>query len=120
MDKARHLVSRIEDVGGALAKTCLDALVKALGEVDEAETKLERELNAIEAQLQVPEVMCVICREIIRPCDNSVRLPCMCVFHEQCIMPSLRNGTITCCPLNRVQVPRGIVEAFPVWAWHQQ
>lgn len=120
LNKATRLVVRAGEHGGALGIECLEKLLHVLEQVNDVEASFERELNAVEAQLQAPQVMCVICREMLRPGDSVLRLPCMCVFHEHCIMPSLRNGTITSCPLDRVQVPPGVLETLPVWPWRQQ
>lgn len=117
-NKTTHLVVKAKELG-VLGFEYAESLEKIQKEVDDTEKRWNRQLNAIEAQLQAPHHLCVICLEMMRPGDKVVRLPCMCVFHEQCLMPRLRNGSVTRCPIDRSEVPHDTAYLLPISTWGQ-
>lgn len=61
--------------------------------------------------------MCVIDLEQIADGDVVVRLPCLHVFHRDCIVPYLQQLDIPICPIDRSIVPVEDLSSLPVWTW---
>lgn len=55
------------------------------------------------------EERCCICLDELGDGDLVVRLPCMCIFHHDCVMPQLKSGLLTRCPIDRTQVRQDIM-----------
>lgn len=86
-------------------------------EREEAEQRWQRELDEIEQRLIGPHERCAICQCAIRLGERVVRLPCIHVYHEECIMPKLQNGTVTQCPFCRMTMEPAVISELPVYAW---
>lgn len=83
---------------------------------------IEQRMAAAEAEVhhtcsEGPE--CVIDLTRIVKGDLVVRLPCMHVFHVECIMDYLRNDPAPVCPIDRSPVPSTDVNRLPVWRWEE-
>lgn len=58
---------------------------------------------------------CIIDLEPIRNGDSVVRLPCLHVYHSDCILPYLRGQRSPKCPLCRTAVSRDDLDYLPMW-----
>ncbi len=59
--------------------------------------------------------VCVIDLEPFRSGDVLIRLPCMHVFHRDCILPFLKRTAQPKCPFDRAPVNRAQIDELPVW-----
>lgn len=114
--RAARLVEKAEQLGdfGAEFREVLEAWRK---EKEDAEQRSECLLNEIETRLQGPHEKCVLCQCVIRHGERVVRLPCLDVYHEECMLPKLQDGTVTRCPLCRVSVNPAVINVLPVFSW---
>lgn len=62
--------------------------------------------------------LCVIDLETIADGEVVIRLPCMHVFHRDCILPYLQQLGSPCCPIDRTPVDSEELDALPVWMWN--
>lgn len=60
---------------------------------------------------------CVIDLTRIEAGDEVVRLPCMHVFHSECLMPYLHREDVPLCPIDRSPIPKRVIHRLPVWRW---
>lgn len=102
---------------GADAGARLRELKRARGE---SEKKWQVELEEIAGMLDEVEkkgTQCVIDLSLIQKGELAVRLPCLHVFHADCMMPYLSVNEAPVCPIDRCPVPKSIVPYLPVWPW---
>jgi len=60
---------------------------------------------------------CVIDLDQILPGQKVIRLPCMCIFHYDCIMPYLVSTRNPRCPIDRTVVPRQDIRNLPSYTY---
>lgn len=94
-----------------------EALDAAREEHKRAEQRWERKLNETAKRLKGPHEKCVLCLDAIRHGEQVVRLPCQHAFHKNCMLPRLRNRSITRCPVDRITVEHSAVNRLPVFVW---
>lgn len=99
--RATRLADKSRELGELGVKHAL-ALNAARATLEEAERGYGRKLDEIEQHLRGPHEKRVLCPEWIRRGERAV--PCHHVFHEDCMLPGLRDGAITSCPLDRKPV----------------
>lgn len=92
-------------------------LNEARVELEEAEQHWERKLDEVEEGLKGPHEICALCQCVIRRGEKVVRLLYRHVFHEKCMLPKLSDGTVTCCPLDRIPVERAAIRNLRAFAW---
>lgn len=61
--------------------------------------------------------VCVICLSEIERGERVIRLPCMHVFHADCILGYLRSAPRPQCPLDRSEIPRRTIDSLPIFKW---
>lgn len=76
--------------------------------------------RAIEAEERVEAVddsrrICVFDFEPFRSGDVLIRLPCLHVFHRDCVVPYLRRSRHPQCPYDRAPVSHCLINNLPVW-----
>lgn len=87
--------------------------------MEEAERRWELKPDEVEQRSQGPYEKCVLCLERIQDGEQAVRLPCHHVFHKDCMLPALRDGTITGCPLDSNPVDLATMDRLPVFVCGQ-
>lgn len=102
---------------GELGAELTEALDAARADIEEAERRWEQKLDEIEQRLQGPHEKCILCLEWIRDGEQALFHPCHHVFHKDCILPALRNGTITGYPLDRSPVDPAFFDRLHVLVW---
>lgn len=60
---------------------------------------------------------CVIDARPFRKGDHLVRLPCMHIFHRDCILPYLRQCDRPACPVDLTLIPLDAVDDLPAWIY---
>lgn len=58
---------------------------------------------------------CVVDLEPIRPGERAVRLPCLHVFHADCLLPYFDTLENPACPIDRFPIPKEDVNNLPTW-----
>lgn len=79
-------------------------------------TELEHIAAEVEA-LPVRKCQCVIDLADIEAGQLVVRLPCMHVFHAECILPWFAKQEHPKCPIDRCPIPKDQIANLPVWRW---
>jgi len=79
-------------------------------------TELEGMAAEVDA-LPVRSCQCVIDLQDIEAGDLVVRLPCMHVFHAECILPWFNSRNAPKCPIDRCPIPKDQIANLPVWRW---
>lgn len=75
------------------------------------------EIAAVLDEAERTETRCVIDLSVMEKGQLAVRLPCLHVFHAECMMPYLQSSQSPECPIDRTAVPKHIVPYLPVWPW---
>ena len=61
--------------------------------------------------------ICVVCLCEIERGERAIRLSCCHLFHADCILQYLRTAPRPQCPLDRIDVPRRVIDTLPVFKW---
>ena len=80
----------------------------------------EEEQNEVPAASPVTDEdtrVCVIDLMEIEPGEQVIRLPCLHVFHAECILGYLRSTPRPQCPLDRIDVPRRVIDSLAIFNW---
>lgn len=116
-----EITRRREDLLEDMA--ALDAPVEVVDEdkpeADNEVVDLDKEnsLPAKPKKKKEPPPTCCIDLEPILPGETVVRLPCMCVFHQKCLMPYLLSAPNPRCPIDRTPIRRSDIHLLPVFKW---
>lgn len=65
---------------------------------------------------EVAKQECVIDMSPFLPGQRLVTLPCMHVFHEECVMPHLRGEYNPMCPIDRSPIRKEDLPLLPIWS----
>ncbi len=128
-DRLQNAKSPTDEIALRRVKAKLIAMLEARADMADAWSKVADETESAIARMgpvecernetlaQVEDVECVIDLSNIERGEEVVRLPCMHVFHKDCIMPYLLRENVPLCPIDRSHVPKRNVPFLPVWKW---
>lgn len=101
---------------GSLRRTSDSDVNQVISRLGSVLAELQRRDDALRAR-ETGARHCVICLSDIVRGERVVTLPCMHVFHAECMLPYLRTAQAPACPEDRLLVSPGEVDGLPVWYW---